>query len=251
MAKNKLTALITRPHPYDQRLAQQLNQANVNTICQPVFCYQASNASLSRELAEYDVVVFISAAAVNYCAAAGKFTSLTNNKRHTLVLAVGNATRQALAEQGIEAISPERHDTEGLLALTCLQATNIINKEVLIVRGDGGRECLATQLKTQGAQVTYWESYQRVWLDLPHDIAHTWQQSGVNCFIITSNNILKYVVNLLKRADNYWENNAMLVVASERIAHTAKTLGFHQIINAQGASDEAIISAIRKIGLNT
>jgi len=251
MAKNKLTALITRPHPYDQRLAQQLNQANINTVCQPVFCYQASGAPLSRKLAEYSVVIFISAAAVNYCAAAGKLTSLASNNRHTHVLAVGKATQQALAEQGVDAISPERHDTEGLLELDCLQATNIISKDVLIVRGDGGRECLATQLTTRGANVAYWESYQRAWLDLPDNIAHTWQQNGVNCIIITSNNILKYVVNLLKRADNYWENNSMLVVASERIAQTAKTLGFRHIINAQGASDEAMVSAIRKIGLKT
>ena len=67
MDKHKLTALITRPQPYDQRLAQQLHQANINAICQPVFRYQASNQPLEHALNTYDAVVFISVAAVKFC----------------------------------------------------------------------------------------------------------------------------------------------------------------------------------------
>ena len=249
MTNNNLTALITRPEPYGQRLAQQLNQANVATVCQPVFSYQSSSETFDDTLTEYAIVIFVSVAAVNY--GAHQLSSLKGTSHSPQIFAVGKATQAALATQGISAISPTHHSTEGLLALELLARDNINGKRILIVRGDGGRECLASGLRSRGAIVNYWECYQRVWLDLPDDIAQIWQQNKVNCIIITSNNILKYVVNLLKRADNYWENNGILVVASERIAQAAKAHGFHHIINAQGANDEAIVSAIRNIGTKT
>ena len=77
---------------------------------------------------------------------------------------------------------PEHHDSEGLIALAALQ--NVARKNVLIIRGDGGRELIAEKLSDRGASVHYFESYRRVWRNLPIELIKTWQQQQINCILV-------------------------------------------------------------------
>ena len=55
--------------------------------------------------------------------------------------AIGVATAAVLARHGIAAITPRRFmSSEGLLAVPALQ--HVSDQRVLIVKGEGGRECL-------------------------------------------------------------------------------------------------------------
>lgn len=247
---NKLNAFITRPKKQGLKLQQALAEVGVSSICQPLFEYQlnTSTASSKQQLSTFtpDILIFISSASVNFMHQALPLNQWVNKK--TQVLAVGTATQKALALRDIESLCPENHTSEGLLDLPLLSEhalkENNQAKNILIIRGDGGREHLASQLTFRGASVQYIESYKRSWLDVPADTKYLLTQKKVNTIIITSNALLKRVVNLIDIHDKYWKNTCLWVVASERIAQMAQQLGLSNVLNSQGASDTCIVQSL-------
>jgi len=242
MPTNKLTVLITRPENEGQVLAKKLKQLGVATYCQPMFDYQ-SNQSLSMLQSVLTHVkqpnlIFISVAAVTYANSLHALALWPKGK----VFAVGTATAKALKALNIETISPKIQTSEGLLALKEMQ--NINNQEFIIIRGNGGREHLANSLTTKGSKVYYFESYQRMWRQLPTTIEQNWRKLKINCIVVTSDAILQSIVQLLNLSDGYWQTTCYWLVASERIAQTAKAIGLNHVINTNGANDNAISDAI-------
>ncbi|TWX74241.1 uroporphyrinogen-III synthase [Colwellia sp. C1TZA3] len=242
MTKHKLKILITRPEKAGRDLQGCLQQQGYQSYCQPCFDYQDGASleqlrALQRQLTR-PLVIFISVAAVEF---ANKLMpiSLWSTKE---VIAVGAATEQALKTLGINALVPTKHDSEGLLALQPLQ--NVQTKDVLIVRGDGGRELIAEDLRRRGASVHYLESYQRVWRNCSPKVIKTWHQQQINCILITSNALLEFIVSLIDNSDNYWQEQCLWIVASNRIALKAEEMGINRVINAHGANTTAIINAL-------
>ena len=93
-------------------------------------------------LDQHAVCIFISANAVRFGLAA--LLPRLTDAPGIVTIAVGAKTRQCLAEQGIDAVMPDRPDSEGVLAMAELDASQV--REVVIVKGEGGRELLATEL---------------------------------------------------------------------------------------------------------
>lgn len=242
MANNPLKIMITRPAQAGRNLQLQLEQLGMSAYCQPFFDYQAKDnkEKLQTLLAKAPttIVIFVSVAAVEF---AEQVLPITTWQAHT-VIAVGHATQRALANRNIKAIAPIQHDSEGILALPQLQT--ISEQQVIIVRGDGGRELIAEQLKLRGAKVDYFESYRRIWLAHDQHLLQQWQQQQINCIIVTSNALLESIVQLMSDNKNYWQQQCLWIVASERIANNAKNYGMVKVINAKGASDLAIIKAL-------
>ncbi|WP_076417449.1 uroporphyrinogen-III synthase [Colwellia sp. UCD-KL20] len=242
MPINNLNVLITRPENEGRVLASKLDKLDVNSLCQPMFDYQGNDnqttlLKLLRQV-QQPIVIFISVSAVTY---ANKLYALSSWPARQF-FAVGTATAQALKALNIKATSPEIQTSEGLLAFAELQ--NITDQDIIIVRGDGGREHLADSLKARNANVTYFEAYQRIWRQLPSNIEQHWRNHHINCMVITSDAILQNIVQLINQSDGYWQTACYWVVASERIATNAKALGFKRVINANGANDNAISKAI-------
>ncbi len=247
MTSNKLHVLITRPEKAGRALAQKCQAQGIAALQQPLFSYQ-ENIQAPALIAQVRattpaVVIFVSVAAVEF---AQKHLPICKWQA-SQVFAVGTATQHALQRYGVTATCPDIHTSEGLLALNDLQ--NINQQNIVIVRGNGGRELIAEQLTKRGAQVTYLEVYLRVWQTFPDDIGQTWQQKNINAIVITSNALLESIVNLVELCDNYWQNTCLWIVASERIAEKARALGLQKVINAQGASDEAIMAVIKQHGI--
>ena len=163
--------------------------------------------------------------------------------KSSCVIAVGKKTHNALLNLGINSISPLQQDSEGLLTLSQLQLVK--NRDVIIVRGDGGRELIAESLKERGAKVQYIEAYQRLWHSFADDIGQGWQQKNVTTIIVTSNALLESIVNLIDVCDNYWQSKCLWIVASQRIANNAAAIGLQNVVNAKGASDQAILDALK------
>jgi uroporphyrinogen-III synthase len=78
------------------------------------------------------------------------------------VAGIGDATAQALRNSGFErVISPAgRHDSEGLLETARLHAVR--GENIIVFRGEGGREHLKEMLESRGARVRYAQCYRRV-----------------------------------------------------------------------------------------
>lgn len=231
-----------------------LNQQGIANISQPLFDYQATKLAddaISSAIAKADIVIFVSVAAVTFTqqSFAFAFAQLSEQPNKLQCFAVGKATKQALTEAGIkQVISPEvdAENSEGLLQLS--QLNQVENKRVLIVRGNGGRELIANTLMTRGAQVSYIETYQRVWRTLPENIASHWQAQQINCIVVTSNDILIKLIKYLEDdpafSTSYWRNSCTWLVASERIAITAQQFGLSKVINANSANSQIMCDTL-------
>ncbi len=245
-----LKVLITRPEAKAQQLALLLNQQGIANTSQSLFDYQtdASANSISTALTHADILIFVSAAAVEFAHAS---YPLNNNLAYT-IFAVGNATKQALQTIGITtAISPptQQEHSEGLLKLP--QLANVAGRQVVIFRGNGGREHIANSLNNRGAKVSYIQSYRRVWRTLPINIAEQWRAQQINCIVVTSNDILltlvKYLTSITENTDNYWQSQCLWLVVSNRIEKNARALGLTRVFNTHSASSQILSDTLYQI----
>jgi len=243
MTTSKLKVLITRPQEKGRVLAEKLTGLGIFALPQPLFSYRSladqSTIKLALANSPNPMLIFVSVAAVNFAHASWPL----QHWPYQNVIAVGTATQQALQQHGLDkVVCPQQHNSEGVLALP--ELSEVDGKEILIIRGNGGRELMADTLRQRGAKVNYLESYQRIWLSLPKDIPQQWRARQVNCIVITSNALLKRITELLTPLDDFWQKSCLYVVASARIAEQAKALGLHRVINAGGADDKTIADTL-------
>lgn len=286
MSDQKLQLLITRPQKQGLELARKLAQVGIASFCQPLFDYKTiDDETNNHKIINYKtnnynkidykttndesaftsnaIIIFVSVAAVEH---ANKIMPISQWRTQNII-AVGSATQKALKSLNLDSISPENHDSEGVLVLTELSAEKVRNQLVVIVRGDGGRELMAQTLTKRLAKVVYFESYQRIWRNFPDNIAQKWQADEINAIVITSNASLIRLTGLLSgltcadfpcnkglehsyKLNDYWKNSCLWIVASQRIANYAKQLGLTQVINAHGANDESMLSILLDIQAN-
>lgn len=265
-----LHVLITRPKDKSLELANLLNQQSIANTIFPLFNYQAlaTSSLIEADILSANIIIFVSVSAVNFAN-----SSLSDNKSLTNILtsakasetvhtttikticAVGQATAKSLHELGIQNVfSPDagQEHSEGLLKLP--QLSNIKGKSVLIVRGNGGRELLANALSDRGANVRYLESYQRVWHNLENNCVEQWFAQQINCIVVTSNDILltlyKHLQQTAKTAsgiDDFWQNQCLWVVVSERIEKSARDLGLVNVINSHGANSKKLCKTLQAL----
>tara|TARA_R110002167_G_scaffold53_2_gene369 strand:+ start:88603 stop:89412 length:810 start_codon:yes stop_codon:yes gene_type:complete len=251
---NALNVLITRPTKKTQALAKSLTAIGIACVNQPLFDYQplADHQTSKRLLTNDNIIIFVSVAAVEF---ANK-TFARQHWRYQHIIAVGSATKEALQQLEVNSVvCPEQENSEGLLVLPVLNK-NFFDEPITIVRGDSGREHLAEQLSEQGAKVSYLESYQCVWRTFTEDIGKQWFKQQINCIVVTSNAILEKLVQLtvVQQAQNndqqlteYWRNQCLWVVASQRIADTAKQFGLTHVMISEGASENAITTILKRL----
>lgn len=159
-----LGVVITRPQAAADALAETLAREGARAFVFPALAIEEPDPSprlddaLAR-LPECGLAIFISANAVERGLEVARRRGPWPQR--TRVAAVGEATAQALRKHGFASvISPrERHDSEGLLALPELRS--IKGENVVVFRGEGGREHLREVLEARGARVDYVECYRR------------------------------------------------------------------------------------------
>ena len=81
-------------------------------------------------------------------------------------------------------------------------------------------------------------------------IGQQWQNNEINCIVVTSNAILDKTIALMNTVAAPWKFTCLWVVASERIKQSAEQHGILKVVNANGANNEAISTAIRQYGMN-
>jgi uroporphyrinogen-III synthase len=215
----------------------------------PVIDVKASKLSereniFLQQLESFEFIFFISVNAVNFALPAinGKIERL----RKMQVVAVGQATADALAEKGItNVLRPKRgFNSEAILAMVEFQS--LPKTRCLIIRGDSGRELLATSLRERGALVDYVEVYQKS-LAAPdtRDVCMYLLNDEFAAILIYSAVALHNLLVLLAK-DNIKKHllRTPIVVISQRVYLAAKKIGFTEIIIAVEASDAAMVNAL-------
>lgn len=161
--------------------------------------------------------------------------------------AIGQKTAQVLAVAGITAqTAVQGFDSEALLAEPGL--VQVRTKNVLIMRGAGGRDTLAQILTERGAHVEYAELYQRRCpVYSTAEILHSLYQPSLTSILITSGEALANFVKVAGSQRQFSLDSRLgltLIVPSKRIADQARKIGFRHIIVAQGADDAAMVAAL-------
>jgi uroporphyrinogen-III synthase len=191
-------------------------------------------------LDELDIAIFISANAVEK--ALPTLLAQRSLPVQLQLVAVGKRTAKTLKAWGLTALCPAPpFNSEAVMAMPQMQPAAVQGKQIVIFRGEGGRELLAETLRQRGATVNYVNVYRRVQPPTPAWITDT----QIDVLTVTS---VEGLQNLFAMLDGQvWLRHTPLVVMSERIRSEAQELGIPApIFVAPTASDEGLLSAVRQ-----
>ena len=240
-----MTPLILRPQPAADELAALLRRQGHTPVVCPLLSYRPGNelAALIDRLSQADMVIAISVAAVQY-ASEQLAKQLARWPQHCIYLTVGATTAAQWQQQGLKVISPTDARSEGLLALPELQSAT--GKNVLILRGNGGRELLADVLSELGAQVSYVECYRRHYLHTDGTpLLQEWQAAGVDSVIISSSKLFRQLIRLLPETASDWLSSQHWFVPSQRTADEIHQAGFNSVTIMSGVQHDAVVAALQ------
>ena len=200
----------------------------------------ASRRALREALAA-DVVLFTSPNAVR---AAAALRRLQGARRQTL-LAVGEGTRRALQRLGVDAVSPTRMDSEGLLAMPALG--DIAGRRIGLVTAPGGRNRLAPALQLRGAELRRADVYERI----PVHIADArWQALATALatpahvvLALSSAEALDAVLRQRPASIETPLRRIAVAAGSARLAEAARDAGFRRIAVAGDARAASLLRA--------
>lgn len=168
---------------------------------------------------------------------------------HIAWYGIGAATIAAFADYGIDAhggnAATQTMTSEALLAVNDLQQLH--GERILILRGVGGREQLATALRERGAQVDYAECYRRSEPELSAEQKTQLQAMAFDAISVNSQETLQNLWQCLPSAARELACRCALIVPSERVAAAARQLGFTHVITADNAGTQATVMALVKI----
>ncbi|MCI0510043.1 uroporphyrinogen-III synthase [Chromohalobacter marismortui] len=242
--------LVTRPGEGGERLAQALSEAGFVPVhpglmhLQPLAVDEvARGAVLDFDL--YDVVIVTSPFAAE-CLVDWLDRYWPQLPQGPRFYALGVATAAMLHQGlGIKANVPDPHrgtTSETLLAMRSL--ARLDGQRVLVVGGVGGRQTLAQTLEARGARATKLALYRRVYT-APDETAAGWLANGdFTAMTVTSGELLEHLVIWCGQA----ALNKPLIVSSQRLATLADTMGFASLHVAQGATPEALVTAVQEVG---
>jgi len=242
MPLNRLKILVTRPEQQAKNLCEMIAASGGQSIAFPVIEIVPIERQRWPEfsLAEQDMIIFVSRNAV------ANFINVIKQAipEQIQLVSVGAGSAASMREHGLRVdIQPNQSiGSEGLLLMP--QFDDMARKNVLIIRGKGGRELLADTLVQRGAVVRYLEVYERA---LPNpSLALCEQALTAECIVCTSVEGVKNLTKLLQKGLKTFLDKPMLVV-SERIKVVAESLGFKHIIVTTNVSDKATLEQLIKL----
>jgi len=232
--------VITRPEHQAGRLIQKLEAAGANIIPFPLLeIIKPDSAPLVQQqlnnLAPFDTAIFISPNAVTRALTFIDKTQLNSLK----IAAVGRKTALSLRKHGISVdyFPQSLFNSEALLALKPMQ--QVQQQQIIIFRGQAGRDVLRDTLQQRGAEVTYANVYaRRCPVDDIELLKQHYYQHKLDIIVLTSGASLQ---SLLRLANNeLWLTQIPLLVGSQRIKQKFQQQFTGKIWVAPDPSDETI-----------
>lgn len=240
-----MKVLLTRPEGRNQPMQQALADAGIPCMITPLMAVEANPAvaQLSPDqVVQADIIIFVSRNAVQFASQALAKPWPT----HISYFAVGQATLAAMADVGItgQVAADDNQQSEGLLLLPALQ--QLQGKQVIIIRGNGGRELLAQTLTERGANVHYWEVYRRCCPPLDgQQISQAWQTFGIDTILLTSPEMLDNLIALVPKELFPWLSACHIIVPSNRAEAQAIAKGMTRVTNAGAAHSKAMLATLK------
>lgn len=241
-----MTFLLLRPQAKCQASVQAFKQANISAVaCGLIDTVLDSNAitQLPEKIADLHsravkniCVIVTSTVAAQQCV-----LMKTQWPKNVHFFAVGASTGKILQNAGFAVTVPQEPRTEGLLRLS--QLNHVVNQNIVIMKGFGGRELLHDTLVARGAVVAEWEVYKRIKL-ASAVYTQDWQQDQIRCIIATSGEVILAAFDYF---DENWLKTLNWIVVSQRTAEIASKLGVTQINISRDASDQALILCAQQL----
>jgi len=235
--------LITRPVSQTKNLESLLNKNNFDYALFPAFEINKLNNKAPAE--KYDVIIFISVNAVNY--AEEYFGDLFIDS--VKVFAVGPVTASQLFQKHVVVDCFPKTNASSLELLKMKECSELSNKKILIVRGNGGSETLKNNLSSSN-QVDYLEVYERIPCELTkihNESLMSFLNEPDGILMVTSNESLLNIIRLVNSVSpDYYEilKVRKIIVFSERIKSKAEKLGFKKIEATQNPSDKDFVDIL-------
>lgn len=243
------TIVVTRPREQAGPLVDGITSAGGEALLFPLLEIEAIDdapefLSALRRLDGAALAIFISPNAVRH--------GLAGVRRHgrwpdgVPVAAVGQGTAQALREAGFAAaVVPESGaDSEALLACRELSAALLAGRDVVLFKGEGGRDLLASTLAERGATVLPAPCYRRlppagnIRLLIDRHCA-----GRLHALVLSSSEAVRHLGVLLADADPALLRETPAFCPHPRIAEAASAIGCRRIC-LTGAGDSGILAGL-------
>ncbi len=238
--------LVTRPNPAAGRLAEAFAGEGAVPACVPAIVIapieDTSSAERLRDrMADVAVAVFTSVNAVEgFCRLV---PDAAREGWPPVALAVGPATAGALRAHRVAGVDLPSggFDSEGLLTHPPLDAERVQGRLVAIVKGEGGRDLLAHELRRRGAEVIEAKVYRR---RAPERLAGMLESVRASIDVVTATSA-DALDNLLGAAPWVapWLSRRLLVTVSGRVASLARARNLSRVTVAGGADSASIVEA--------
>lgn len=246
---NGAHVLVTRPAHQAENLSRLIEECDGVAVRFPTLAIVPLDDSCTIQntlahLDRYQWLVFISANAVTMHSYYSDGVKIDKFKS-VRIAAIGKATAQALALAGlsVDLVPESGYNSEALLAMSQMQQMN--GQSCLIVRGKGGREELATTLRSRGATVEYLDVYKRIIPDLDSSqVSLLLAQDKLDVITATSGDALQNLLIMLEEKNHQQLFEVPLVVISNRIRQIAADMGFKRIAVTNSPSDAAILETV-------
>jgi uroporphyrinogen-III synthase len=253
-----LRLLVTRPQPQADAWVERLRSHCVDAVALPLLAINAV-VDLSElhtawhDLPRYALAMFVSPNAVSHFFAARPAECAARGwPADTRAAATGPGTLQALQMAGVPAalcVAPahdaEQFDSAALWAQ--LRGERWSGREVLVLRGDSGRDEFAALLRAAGAAVHFTQAYRRSAAQLGADeralIERALAQPAQYLWWLSSGEAVGYLPHLVPAAD--W-HAAQALVSHPRIGVRAREVGFGRIFEAPPTLD-GVLAALARI----
>jgi len=223
------TLVVTRPAGQANRLIDILENAGATVVHFPVIEItaipeQKNQQALAKKLNTYDIAIFISRNAAIYGAT---LLQQAGRPQDIQIAAIGNGTAQQLQIPGFspDIISSTTSNSEGLLSEP--ELNSVKGKRILIIRGRGGREKLAEALRSRGAQIDYFECYERSQPQCdPEILSKLWDTNSLHGIILTSAEGLSNLYQMVNKNDLPRLNTTPFYVISSTMVELCGKLGY-------------------------
>jgi uroporphyrinogen-III synthase len=249
-----LGVVVTRPASAAEPLTRALEREGARVWRLPALAIEAIEPSpelaarLGR-LDQFDLAIFVSANAVERGLEMVRRFSTWPAKLEAA--AVGEATADALRAAGIaQVISPrDRHDSEALLAIARLRAVQ--GQNIIVFRGEGGREQLRETLEARGAKVEYAQCYRRIRPDVDATpVIQALARGEVHAVSVLSGETLENFVAMIGDGNAGALASVTLVVPHPAVASHREARRFARAVVAEHGT-AGVVSALAQLRITT